>query len=110
MADDGMLLNFSIPESGIIAKPSIKGGSWKSRLTAKKAAQNWHTKATARLNGEVLPKKAQKAAAPAKKAAKAEAETADAAPAEAEPAPIKDESEPAAEGADAAPAEKADES
>ncbi|KAG9198937.1 ATP-dependent RNA helicase dbp7 [Epicoccum nigrum] len=57
MADDGMLLNFSIPESGIIAKPSIKGGSWKSRLTAKKAAQNWHTKATARLNGEVLPKK-----------------------------------------------------
>ena len=60
MADDGMLLNFSIPESGIIAKPSIKGGSWKSRLTAKKAAQNWHTKATARLNGEVLPKKVQK--------------------------------------------------
>ena len=57
MADDGMLLNFSIPESGIIAKPSIKGGSWKSRLTAKKAAQNWHTKATARLNGEVVPKK-----------------------------------------------------
>ncbi|KAL1605642.1 ATP-dependent RNA helicase dbp7 [Nothophoma quercina] len=59
MADDGMLLNFSIPESGIIAKPSIKGGNWKSRLTAKKAAQNWHTKATARLNGEVVPKKAQ---------------------------------------------------
>ncbi|KAJ4337036.1 ATP-dependent RNA helicase dbp7 [Ascochyta clinopodiicola] len=59
MADDGMLLNFSIPESGIIAKPSIKGGSWRSRLTAKKAAQNWHTKATARLNGEVVPKKIQ---------------------------------------------------
>ncbi|KAJ8107458.1 hypothetical protein OPT61_g8852 [Boeremia exigua] len=59
MADDGMLLNFSIPESGIIAKPSIKGGSWRSRLTAKKAAQNWHTKATARLNGEVVPKKVQ---------------------------------------------------
>ncbi|KAJ4312462.1 ATP-dependent RNA helicase dbp7 [Neodidymelliopsis sp. IMI 364377] len=57
MADDGMLLNFSIPESGIIAKPSIKGGSWRSRLTAKKAAQNWHTKATARLTGEVVPKK-----------------------------------------------------
>jgi ATP-dependent RNA helicase DDX31/DBP7 len=59
MADDGMLLNFSIPEGGIIAKPSIKGGSWKTRLTAKKAAQNWHTKATARLNGEVVPKKVQ---------------------------------------------------
>jgi ATP-dependent RNA helicase DDX31/DBP7 len=57
MADDGMLLNFSIPDSGILAKPSIKGGSWRDRLTAKKAAQNWHTKATARLNGEALPKK-----------------------------------------------------
>jgi ATP-dependent RNA helicase DDX31/DBP7 len=58
MGDDGMLLNFSIPESGIIAKPTFKGGNWKSRLTAKKAAQNWHTKATARLNGETVPKKA----------------------------------------------------
>ncbi|EOA86945.1 ATP-dependent RNA helicase dbp7 [Exserohilum turcicum] len=58
MGDDGMLLNFSIPESGIIAKPTFKGGNWKSRLTAKKAAQNWHTKATARLNGEKVPKKA----------------------------------------------------
>ncbi|KAJ4989165.1 ATP-dependent RNA helicase DBP7 [Stagonosporopsis vannaccii] len=57
MADDGMLLNFSIPESGILAKPTIQGGSWRSRLTAKKAAQNWHTKATARLNGEAAPKK-----------------------------------------------------
>ena len=57
MADDGMLLNFSIPDSGIIAKPTFKGGNWKSRLTAKKAAQNWHTKATARLNGEAVPKK-----------------------------------------------------
>ncbi|EUC35355.1 hypothetical protein COCCADRAFT_24650 [Bipolaris zeicola 26-R-13] len=57
MGDDGMLLNFSIPESGIIAKPTFKGGNWKSRLTAKKAAQNWHTKATARLNGETVPKK-----------------------------------------------------
>jgi ATP-dependent RNA helicase DDX31/DBP7 len=52
-----MLLNFSIPETGIIAKPTFKGGNWKSRLTAKKAAQNWHTKATARLNGEKVPKK-----------------------------------------------------
>ncbi|RMZ72727.1 hypothetical protein GMOD_00007749 [Pyrenophora seminiperda CCB06] len=57
MADDGMLLNFSIPDSGILAKPTFKGGNWKSRLTAKKAAQNWHTKATARLNGETLPTK-----------------------------------------------------
>jgi ATP-dependent RNA helicase DDX31/DBP7 len=56
MADDGMLLNFSIPDSGILARPSFKGGNWKDRLTAKKAAQNWHTKATARLNGETAPK------------------------------------------------------
>ncbi|KAL6710013.1 ATP-dependent RNA helicase dbp7 [Coniothyrium glycines] len=58
MADDGMLLNFSIPDSGILARPSFKGGNWKDRLTAKKAAQNWHTKATARLSGETVPKKA----------------------------------------------------
>ncbi|KAH7398313.1 P-loop containing nucleoside triphosphate hydrolase protein [Pyrenochaeta sp. MPI-SDFR-AT-0127] len=57
MADDGMLLNFSIPDSGILARPSFKGGNWKDRLTAKKAAQNWHTKATARLSGEKAPKK-----------------------------------------------------
>jgi ATP-dependent RNA helicase DDX31/DBP7 len=57
MADDGMLLNFSIPDTGILARPSFKGGNWKDRLTAKKAAQNWHSKATARLNGETLPKK-----------------------------------------------------
>jgi ATP-dependent RNA helicase DDX31/DBP7 len=56
MGDDGMLLNFSIPDSGILAKPSFKGGNWKERLTAKKAAQNWHTKATARLSGEKVPK------------------------------------------------------
>ncbi|OAL54339.1 ATP-dependent RNA helicase DBP7 [Pyrenochaeta sp. DS3sAY3a] len=57
MADDGMLLNFSIPDSGILARPTFKGGNWKDRLTAKKAAQNWHTKATARLSGEKVPKK-----------------------------------------------------
>lgn len=55
MADDGMLLNFSIPDTGILARPSFKGGNWKDRLTAKKAAQNWHSKATARLNGETVP-------------------------------------------------------
>jgi ATP-dependent RNA helicase DDX31/DBP7 len=56
MADDGMLLNFSIPDSGILAKPSLKGGNWRDRAAAKKAAQNWHTKASARLNGETLEK------------------------------------------------------
>ncbi|KAF1939055.1 DEAD-domain-containing protein [Clathrospora elynae] len=58
MADDGMLLNFSIPDTGLLARPSFKGGNWKDRLTAKKAAQNWHTKATARISGEPVPKKA----------------------------------------------------
>jgi ATP-dependent RNA helicase DDX31/DBP7 len=62
MADDGMLLNFSIPESGILNKPKFKGGAWRDRLTAKKAAANWHTKATQRLTGEeVAPKVSTKA-------------------------------------------------
>jgi len=62
MADDGMLLNFSIPESGILNKPKFKGGAWRDRLTAKKAAANWHTKATQRLTGEeVAPKVTTKA-------------------------------------------------
>ncbi|KAJ4301535.1 ATP-dependent RNA helicase dbp7 [Kalmusia sp. IMI 367209] len=55
MADDGMLLNFSIPDSGILNKPSFKGGSWRDRLTAKKAASHWHTKATERLTGKKAP-------------------------------------------------------
>ncbi|KAF2265714.1 DEAD-domain-containing protein [Lojkania enalia] len=52
MADDGMLLNFSIPDSGILNKPRFKGGNWRDRLTAKKAAERWHNKASERLNGE----------------------------------------------------------
>ncbi|KAF2747755.1 DEAD-domain-containing protein [Sporormia fimetaria CBS 119925] len=52
MADDGMLLNFSIPETGILNKPKFKGGSWRDRLSAKKAAGHWHAKASGRLNGE----------------------------------------------------------
>lgn len=56
MADDGMLLNFSIPDSGILNKPSFKGGNWKQRQTAKKAAAHWHTKATERLTGVKAPK------------------------------------------------------
>ncbi|KAL5404432.1 ATP-dependent RNA helicase dbp7 [Paraphaeosphaeria minitans] len=56
MADDGMLLNFSIPDSGILNKPQFKGGNWKQRQTAKKAAAHWHTKATERLTGVRAPK------------------------------------------------------
>jgi ATP-dependent RNA helicase DDX31/DBP7 len=60
MADDGMLLNFSIPETGILARPSLKGGNWRDRAAAKKAAQSWHTKASARLNGEKVEKTPKK--------------------------------------------------
>lgn len=51
-----MLLNFSLPDNGILARPSLKGGNWRDRAAAKKAAQNWHTKATARLSGEKIEK------------------------------------------------------
>ncbi|KAF2645636.1 DEAD-domain-containing protein [Massarina eburnea CBS 473.64] len=62
MADDGMLLNFSIPDAGILNKPKFKGGAWRDRLTAKKSAANWHTKATQRLTGEKdVPKVSAKA-------------------------------------------------
>lgn len=62
MADDGMLLNFFIPDSGILNKPSFKGGAWRDRLTAKKAAAHWHGKATERLTGEkATPKVSTKA-------------------------------------------------
>jgi ATP-dependent RNA helicase DDX31/DBP7 len=60
MADDGMLLNFSIPETGILARPSLKGGNWRDRAAAKKAAQNWHTKASARLSGDKVEKAPKK--------------------------------------------------
>ncbi|KAF2121437.1 ATP-dependent RNA helicase DBP7 [Lophiotrema nucula] len=56
MADDGMLLNFSIPDSGILNKPVFKGGTWRDRRTAKKAADNWHNKASGRPGGAAGPK------------------------------------------------------
>lgn len=42
MADDGLLLNFSIPGDNDFAKPEpkLKGGTWKDRLSAKKKAQH----------------------------------------------------------------------
>ena len=52
MADDGMLLNFSIPETGFLSKPKFTGGSWRDRLSAKKSAGHWHSKASGRLAGE----------------------------------------------------------
>ncbi|PLB47186.1 DEAD-domain-containing protein [Aspergillus steynii IBT 23096] len=42
MADDGLLLNFSIPGDNDFTKPEpkLKGGTWKDRLSAKKKAQH----------------------------------------------------------------------
>ncbi|KAL8805641.1 MAG: hypothetical protein Q9200_005343 [Gallowayella weberi] len=39
MADDGMILNFSVGEEILSAKPAFRGGRWKDRLIAKKAAE-----------------------------------------------------------------------
>ncbi|OJD40703.1 uncharacterized protein BKCO1_1000502 [Diplodia corticola] len=45
MADDGMLLNFDLGDAALVAKPTFKGGRWKDRLTAKKAASRRDRKA-----------------------------------------------------------------
>ncbi|KAI4278591.1 MAG: hypothetical protein LQ337_000923 [Flavoplaca oasis] len=44
MADDGMLVNFSIGEDILKTKPVFRGGRWKDRLTAKKAAERRYQK------------------------------------------------------------------
>lgn len=46
MADDGMVLNFATSAEPWQAKPSFKGGRWKDRLGAKKAAAYRLNKAT----------------------------------------------------------------
>jgi ATP-dependent RNA helicase DDX31/DBP7 len=38
MAEDGMLLNFAVEDSGLKSQPKFKGGSWKDRMIAKKVA------------------------------------------------------------------------
>ncbi|KAL8959381.1 MAG: hypothetical protein Q9193_003751, partial [Seirophora villosa] len=44
MADDGMLVNFSIGEEFFNAKPVFRGGRWKERLAAKRGAERQHKK------------------------------------------------------------------
>ena len=44
MADDGMLMNFSVGDGILGAKAVFRGGRWKDRLTAKKRAQHYHRK------------------------------------------------------------------
>lgn len=45
MADDGMLLNFSIGDGVINTQQKFKGGTWRDRLVAKKIAVNKRNKA-----------------------------------------------------------------
>ena len=44
MADDGLLMNFSIGDGILSIKAVFKGGRWKDRLTAKKRAQHRNQK------------------------------------------------------------------
>ncbi|KAL8939919.1 MAG: hypothetical protein Q9211_002523 [Gyalolechia sp. 1 TL-2023] len=44
MADDGMLLNFSIGDEILKTKPVFRGGRWKERLIAKKAVERLYKK------------------------------------------------------------------
>ena len=46
MADDGMLVNFSLASEGIAPQTKFKGGSWKDRFLVKKAAKYRAQKST----------------------------------------------------------------
>ncbi|KAI9721932.1 MAG: hypothetical protein M1812_001889 [Candelaria pacifica] len=45
MAEDSLLMNFSLGENVLKAVPAFKGGRWKDRLAAKKVARYRHQKA-----------------------------------------------------------------
>ncbi|KAL8738167.1 MAG: hypothetical protein Q9181_001025 [Wetmoreana brouardii] len=47
MADDGLLVNFSIADEIIRTKPVFRGGRWKDRLIAKKTAERRNQKSQA---------------------------------------------------------------
>ncbi|KAK5694738.1 ATP-dependent RNA helicase dbp7 [Elasticomyces elasticus] len=51
MADDGMLLNFSLPDDAFMTPKIFKGGNWKDRLTARKSAEWGRAKAAERVAG-----------------------------------------------------------
>jgi ATP-dependent RNA helicase DDX31/DBP7 len=40
MAEDGMLLNFAVEDSGLTSQLKFRGGSWKDRMIAKKVAHH----------------------------------------------------------------------
>ncbi|RJE18201.1 hypothetical protein PHISCL_09462 [Aspergillus sclerotialis] len=50
MADDGMLLNFTIDDTFVKPEPKLKGGTWRDRLSAKKIAE--HRKKNPRKPGD----------------------------------------------------------
>ncbi|KAL8701545.1 MAG: hypothetical protein Q9201_004847 [Fulgogasparrea decipioides] len=47
MADEGLLVNFSIADEIILTRPVFRGGRWKDRLVAKKAAERRNQKSQA---------------------------------------------------------------
>ncbi|KAI9821805.1 MAG: ATP-dependent RNA helicase dbp7 [Pycnora praestabilis] len=49
MANDGMLMNFSVGDAFVNATPTFKGGRWKDRVAAKKVARYRHQKAISSL-------------------------------------------------------------
>ncbi|KAK3625409.1 ATP-dependent RNA helicase dbp7 [Elasticomyces elasticus] len=51
MADDGMLLNFALPDDAFMTPKIFKGGNWKDRLTARKSAEWGRAKAAERVAG-----------------------------------------------------------
>ena len=54
MADDGLLMNFSIGDGIVGSKPVFRGGRWKDRLIAKKRAE--HRKKTLQPSGPSIEK------------------------------------------------------
>ncbi|KAK2737437.1 ATP-dependent RNA helicase dbp7 [Myotisia sp. PD_48] len=52
MADDGMLLNFSLGDEIISTQQKFKGGAWKDRLAAKKIALHWQKRPAQSISGE----------------------------------------------------------
>ena len=53
MSDNGMLINFDLGDTSVKSKPAFSGGSWKDRLTAKKAAAYRQQKAAQSAAGGV---------------------------------------------------------
>ncbi|THC95445.1 hypothetical protein EYZ11_005087 [Aspergillus tanneri] len=52
MADDGLLLNFSLGSEIIKPETKLKGGTWRDRLSAKKKAQNRGTRGPRKTDGD----------------------------------------------------------